>query len=66
MGAVKTTCEALLPPSFLQESIAGAKKFVSGLGKHGKFNVSPVAEQQEWQIEFEELKKQELSKKKDN
>jgi len=49
-----------------RESIAGAKKFVSGLGKHGKFNVTPVAEQQEWQIEFEELKKQELSKKKDN
>lgn len=40
-----------------KESIIGAKKFVSGLGKHGKFNVSPVAEKQEWQKEFDEMLK---------
>ena len=38
-----------------KESINGAKKFVSGLGKHGKFNVTPVAEKQEWQKEFDEM-----------
>ena len=42
-----------------KESIKGAKKFVSGLGKHGKFNVTPVAEKQEWQKEFEEMVKTE-------
>jgi len=40
-----------------RESIKGAKKFVSGLGKHGKFNVTPVAEPQDWQTEFEQMKK---------
>ena len=40
-----------------KESIKGAKKFVSGLGKHGKFNVTPVAEQQEWQKEFDQMLK---------
>ena len=38
-----------------QESISGAKKFVSGLGKHGKFNVADPPEQ-EWQKEFKEMK----------
>lgn len=42
-----------------KESIKGAKKFVSGLGKHGKFNVTPVAEKQEWQKEFDEMSKSE-------
>ena len=40
-----------------KESIKGAKKFVSGLGKHGKFNVEPVAEQQEWQKEYDQMLK---------
>ena len=42
-----------------KESIKGAKKFVSGLGKHGKFNVTPVGEKQEWQKEFEQMVKDE-------
>ena len=49
----------------IQESIKGAKKFVSGLGKHGKFNVSPVAEPQEWQTELEHMKKELAETKKD-
>jgi len=48
-----------------KESIQGAKKFVSGLGKHGKFNVSPVAEPQEWQTELENMKKELAEAKKD-
>jgi len=48
-----------------KESIKGAKKFVSGLGKHGKFNVSPVAEPQEWQTELEHMKKELAETKKD-
>lgn len=46
-------------PVLNKESIEGAKKFVSGLGKHGKFNVTPVAEKQQWQKEYEEMAKQE-------
>ena len=42
-----------------KESIKGAKKFVSGLGKHGKFNVTPVADQQDWQKEFDQMLKDE-------
>merc|ERR1712025_1533646 len=38
-----------------KESIEGAKKFVSGLGKHAKFNVNEVGEKQEWQKEYEEI-----------
>ena len=41
--------------SRFQESISGAKKFVSGLGKHGKFNVADAPEQ-EWQKEFKVMK----------
>jgi len=41
-----------------KESIAGAKKFVTGLGKHGKFNVTPVAEPQQWQEEFAKMQKE--------
>lgn len=48
-----------------QESINGAKKFVSGLGKHGKFNVTPVADPQEWQTELENMKKELAEAKKD-
>ena len=40
-----------------KESIAGAKKFASGLGKHGKFNVSPKPEQ-EWQKELQEMQEE--------
>ncbi len=39
------------------ESIEGAKKFVSGLGKHGKFNVNPIVKKQQWEEEFEEMQK---------
>jgi len=48
-----------------RESIKGAKKFVSGLGKHGKFNVTPIAEPQDWQTEFEQMKKELKGKKED-
>ena len=55
--------------SRFQESISGAKKFVSGLGKHGKFNVADAPEQ-EWQKEFKEMKskvaKEKKTAKKDN
>ena len=47
----------------MQESIQGAKKFVSGLGKHGKFNVTPAVEPQDWQREFEEMKKKDKEEK---
>ena len=46
-----------------KESIEGAKKFVSGLGKQGKFNVNPSVEPQEWQKEFEEMKKRDKEEK---
>lgn len=48
-----------------KESIEGARKFVSGLGKHGKFNVSAVAEKQEWQKEYEKMEKGGESKSSD-
>ena len=55
--------------SRFQESISGAKKFVSGLGKHGKFNVADAPEQ-EWQKEFKKMKskvaKEKKTAKKDN
>jgi len=46
------------------EAVAGAKKFMSGLGRSGKFNVSQVAEPEEWQKEFNEMKKMDEEKKK--
>lgn len=46
-----------------KESISGAKKFVSGLGKHGKFNVADPPEQ-EWQKEFKEMKSKAAEEKK--
>ena len=49
---------------FLQESIQGAKKFASGLGRHGKFNVSPLTEKQEWQKELDGIIEEEKSKTK--
>jgi len=39
------------------EAIIGAKKFTAGLGRSGKFNVNQVAEKEDWQKEFEEMKK---------
>jgi len=39
------------------EAVVGAKKFAAGLGKHGKFNVNQIAEKEEWQKEFDEMKK---------
>lgn len=39
------------------EAIVGAKKFTAGLGRSGKFNVNQVAEKENWQKEFEEMKK---------
>lgn len=44
------------------ESIQGAKKFASGLGRHGKFNVSPVAEKQEWQKELDTMVEEDKKK----
>ena len=46
-----------------KESIQGAKKFSTGLGKHGKFNVTPAMEPQDWQTEFAEMKKADQAKK---
>jgi hypothetical protein len=46
-----------------QESIQGAKKFASGLGRHGKFNVSPMNEKQEWQKELDAIVEQDKQKK---
>eukprot|EP00096_Caligus_rogercresseyi_P008681 TRINITY_DN27992_c0_g1_i1.p1 TRINITY_DN27992_c0_g1~~TRINITY_DN27992_c0_g1_i1.p1 ORF type:complete len:182 (-),score=58.45 TRINITY_DN27992_c0_g1_i1:91-606(-) len=43
-------------PVLQKESIEGAKKFVKGLGKHGKFNVNPTVEPEEWQKEFAKMK----------
>merc|ERR1719219_1578457 len=40
------------------EAIIGAKKFTAGLGRSGKFNVNQVKEKENWQKEFEEMKKQ--------
>ena len=41
----------------------GAKKFVEGLGKHGKFNVNDKVTKQEWEKEFEQMEKEEKSSK---
>lgn len=40
-----------------QESMEGAQKFMSGLGRHGKFNVTPP-EKEPWEIELEAMKSQ--------
>jgi len=45
------------------EAIQGAKKFTAGWGRSGKFNVNKVAEPEEWQKEFEEMKRQKLEEK---
>jgi len=39
------------------EAIEGAKKFTAGWGRSGKFNVNKVGEAEDWEKEFEELKK---------
>lgn len=41
-----------------KESLKGARKFVDGLGKHGKFNVSPVVGTVEWEKERAQMKKE--------
>merc|ERR1719510_2462988 len=41
-----------------QESLEGAKKFVKGLGRSGKFNVNPAVQKEEWEIEHETMKKE--------
>ena len=46
-----------------QESIEGARKFASGLGRHGKFNVSPVTEKEVWQKELDQMVAEENKKK---
>jgi len=39
------------------EAVAGAKKFMSGMGRSGKFNVNTIAPPEDWQKEFSEMKK---------
>jgi len=39
------------------EAIEGAKKFTAGLGRGGKFNVTSVQEQKDWQKELGEMKR---------
>lgn len=39
------------------EAVAGAKKFMSGMGRSGKFNVNAIAPPEDWQKEFSEMKK---------
>ena len=41
-----------------QESLDGAQKFVKGLGRHGKFNVSPAVKKEDWEEEREEMMKE--------
>jgi len=41
-----------------KESLEGAQKFVKGLGRHGKFNVNPPAEKENWEKEREEMIKE--------
>lgn len=38
------------------EAVQGAKKFLAGLGRGGKFNVNQAAEKTEWQKELDEMK----------
>jgi len=47
-----------------QESVFGARKFASGIGKHGKFNVNPAVDKQKWEEEYEQMEKEEKEKKK--
>ena len=47
----------------IQESVEGARKFASGLGRHGKFNVSPVTEKEDWQKELDSMVAEENKKK---
>jgi hypothetical protein len=43
--------------------VQGARKFATGLGRHGKFNVNPVAEKQDWQKELDKIKEDEANQK---
>lgn len=45
------------------EAIEGAKKFAAGLGRGGKFNVTSVKEQTDWQKELEDMKKKKEDEK---
>ena len=45
-----------------QESLVGAQKFVKGLGRHGKFNVTPMAEPEDWEKEHAEMQKEATAK----
>jgi len=40
-----------------KESVEGAQKFIKGLGRHGKFNVTPMAEKEDWEVEREAMEK---------
>ena len=41
-----------------KESLEGAKKFVKGLGRQGKFNVNAAVEKEGWELEREDMKLQ--------
>ena len=41
-----------------EESLEGAQKFMKGLGRHGKFNVNPVAEKEPWELERSAMKEE--------
>ena len=36
---------------------------MSGLGKHGKFNVNPTPDKQEWEEEYEKMEAEAIKKK---
>lgn len=48
------------------EAVAGAKKFMSGMGRSGKFNVNTIAPPEDWQKEFSEMKKKNDEDKSNN
>lgn len=48
--------------AFLQDAIEGAKKFFSGLGKHGKFYDLRSKEVKEWEKEFQSNRQKPKSK----
>ena len=47
-----------------KESIEGAQRFVQGLGRHGKFNVTPAVKNEDWEIELEQMKAKERDNEK--
>ena len=40
-----------------KESVEGAQLFIKGSGRHGKFNVTPMAEKEDWEVEREAMEK---------